>query len=312
VTTLHVDDYEAVAALPFVIAAAPDAERAVRAKAGHAITVTKILGTTSAYPQVRNFRIRRGRFFDGGDDRVAVLGAQVAEALFGTADPIGAEVRVRGVIFDVIGVMEAKGVMPDGSDEDNEILVPIRTALQRVFNVTWLNGIFITVDDPARIGAIRELLRARHGRDDFGIQNTMKLVSMQKRAADYLTGLAAGIGAVALLVGGSGILALMMMSVKERTSEIGIRIAVGATPRDILTQFLLEATLLAAGGWAAGVIAAGIGGAIVAFATEWKIAVPLDPLAASATMVLVCGLGFGVIPARQASLLPPMEALRSE
>jgi putative ABC transport system permease protein len=310
VTTLRLDDYEAIAGLPFVAAAAPDAERPVRAKSGRAITVTKILGTTPAYPRVRNFRIRAGRFFDAEDDRVAVLGAQVAEALFGNADPIGAEVRVRGVIFDVIGVMEAKGVMPDGSNEDNEILVPIRTALRRVFNVTWLSGIFITVDDPARMGEIGDLLRARHGRDDFGVQNTTKFVAMQKRVVDSMTLLAAGIGGVALTVGGAGILALMMMSVKERTSEIGIRMAVGATPRDVLVQFLLEATILAAGGWTIGAVLGALGAFAVAAFTEWKPAVPFDALLASAAMVLVAGLGFGVIPARQAALLPPMEALR--
>jgi putative ABC transport system permease protein len=311
VTTLRLDDYEAVAGLPFVAAAAPDAERPVRAKSGRSITITKVLGTTPAYARVRNFRIRAGRFFDAEEDRVAVLGAQVAEALFGNADPIGAEVRVRGVIFDVIGVMEAKGMMPDGSNEDNEILVPIRTALRRVFNITWLSGIFITVDDPARMGEIGDLLRARHGREDFGIQNTTKFVAMQKRVVDSMTLLAAGIGGVALLVGGAGILALMMMSVKERTSEIGVRMAVGATPRDVLVQFLLEATLLAFGGWTIGVLLGALGAFAVAAFTEWKPAVPLGALLASAAMVLVAGLGFGVIPARQAALLPPMEALRS-
>lgn len=311
VTTLRMEDYEAIASLPFVAAAAPDAERPVRAKAGRNITVTKILGTSAEYPRVRNYRIRSGRFFDADDDRVAVLGAQVAEALFGDADPVGAEVRVRGVILDVIGVMEAKGMMPDGSNEDNEILVPIRTALRRVFNITWLSGVFITVDDPARMAAIGDVLRARHGRDDFGIQNTTKFVAMQKEVARSLTLMAEGIGGVALVVGGAGILALMMMSVKERTSEIGVRMAVGATPRDVLAQFLLEATLLSLGGWVAGVLGGAAGALLVAAFTEWTPAIPFDALFASAAMVLVTGLGFGVVPARQAARLPPMEALRS-
>lgn len=319
VTTLRVEDYEAVAGLPFVVAAAPDAERPVRAKAGRTTTITKVLGTSPAYLTVKNLRVRAGRFFDAYDDRnarrVAVLGSQVAEALFEDGDPIGAEVRVRGVLFEVVGVLESKGVLPDGSNEDNEILVPIRTALRRVLNISWLSGIFVSVDDPARIDAARaaigDLLRRRHGGEDFGIQNTTKFVAMQKQAAQYLVLLAAGIGGVALLVGGTGILALMMMSVKERTSEIGVRMAVGATPRDVLVQFLLEATLLTTGGWAAGVALAAMGAGIIALATEWKMAVPADALAASAAMVLIAGLGFGAVPARQASLLPPMEALRS-
>jgi putative ABC transport system permease protein len=332
VTTLRVEDFEAIAALPFVTAAAPDAERPVRAKAGRTTTLTKILGTTPAYPRVRNFRIRAGRFFDADDDaharRVAVLGAQVADALFDGANPIGRELRVRGVPFDVIGVMERKGVMPDGSDEDNEILVPLRTALRRVLNVTWLNGIFVSVDDPSRADAVREVMRERSGvrrpcrrcdrggaaaalQDDFVVQNTLRLVQMQQRAAGALTLLAAGIGGVALLVGGAGILALMLMSVRERTGEIGVRMAVGATPRDILLQFLFESTLLAAGGWLLGVAGGAIAAVIVAAATQWTIAVPLDALLASAAMVLLAGVGFGLVPARQASRLAPMDALRS-
>ncbi len=222
---------------------------------------------------------------------------------------------MRGVIFEVIGVMEAKGAMPDGSDEDNEILVPIRTALRRVFNSTWLSGIFVSVDDPARIdadrAAIADVMRRRHGRDDAGVQNTMRFVAMQKRVADSMSMLAAGIGGVALLVGGSGILALMMMSVKERTSEIGLRMAIGATPRDVLVQFLLEAALLAAAGWLLGAILGAAGAGIVAKFTDWRPAVPIDALLGSAAMVLIGGVGFGVVPARKASRVPAMEALRS-
>ncbi len=159
-------------------------------------------------------------------------------------------------LFDVVGVLESKGVLPDGSDEDNQILVPIRTALRRVFNVTWLTGIFVSVEDRDRLdearAAIADLMRARHGRDDFSLQNTEKMLAMQKRTADLLSLLASGLAGVALLVSGSGILALMMMSVKERTSEIGLRRALGATTRDILGQFLLEATMLAGGGWLLG------------------------------------------------------------
>jgi putative ABC transport system permease protein len=154
-------------------------------------------------------------------------------------------------------------------------------------------------------------MRDRHGREDFSIQNTMKFVSMQKRTADFLTLLATGLGAVALIVGGTGILALMMMSVKERTREIGLRMALGATPGEILMQFLFEATLLATGGWVAGLMIGGLGAAAVAIGTEWKVAVPFDALLASAVMVVVAGLGFGAFPARKASLMPPIDALQS-
>ena len=318
VSTLTPDDCAAIAALPFVAAAAPDAERNVRAKAGNSSTKTKVLGTSPRYPVVRNFRLESGRFFDDDDDRharrVAVLGSSVATALFDGANPIGREILVRSVIFEVIGVLESKGVAPDGSDEDNQIFVPLKTVLRRVLNKPSLSGIFVSVRDPRRIDdarrAIAEVLRARHGRDDFGIQNTMKFVAMQKQTADFLTLLAAGLGGIALVVAGSGILALMTMSVKERTSEIGLRMALGATPRDVLLQFLFEATLLTGCGWLAGIAAGGIGAAIVAFATDWKVARPINALVASAAMVLLCGLGFGVFPARKAARMQPIDALR--
>jgi putative ABC transport system permease protein len=319
VATLTPDDCQAIAALPFVAAAAPDAERAVRAKSGSSSTKTKVLGTTQSYLSVRNFRLESGRFFDDDDNRnarrVAVIGSGVATALFDDANPLGRELRVRSVIFEVIGVLEAKGVAPDGSDEDNQLFVPLKTVLRRVLNKPSLSGIFVSVRDPARIDDARrdiaEVLRKRHGREDFAVQNTMKFVAMQKQSADFLTLLAAGLGGIALIVAGSGILALMTMSVKERTSEIGLRMALGATPRDVLLQFLFEATLLTGCGWLAGIAAGGIGAMIVALATDWSVAVPMNALLASAVMVVLCGLGFGVFPARKASRMQPMDALRT-
>src|SRR5262249_6644098 len=176
-------------------------------------------------------------------------------------------------------------------------------------------GIYISVRDPAKMdeakSAMTALVRARHGREDFAVQNTTKFMSMQKQTADFLGTLGLGLGGIALLVGGTGILALMMMSVKERSGEIGLRMALGATPRNILAQFLFEATLLAAGGWAAGLAVGAVGALVMKAATEWALALPVDALLASAAMVLIAGLGFGALPARRASLMPPMEALRS-
>ncbi|HEX6101143.1 MAG TPA: ABC transporter permease [Thermoanaerobaculia bacterium] len=312
VTTLVPEDAEAIAALPSVASAAPGVERPLRVKAGPYASVTKVLGTTPPFLRIRNFRVQRGRFFDARDDlqRVAVLGARTAEALFPEQDAVGREVRIRGVPFEVIGVLEAKGITPDGGDEDNQIVIPFRTAMRRAFNTTWLTTVFVTARDveTAR-GEIERLLRARHRREDFGVQNTTRLLSMQKQTAGFLTLLATGLGAIALIVGGVGILALMLMSVRERTGEIGLRMAVGATPNDILAQFLFEATLLALGGWMAGLVIGSIGAAAVALGTEWTLAVPVDALAASAVMVVIAGLGFGAFPARKASLLPPIEAL---
>ena len=312
VTTLVPEDVESIASLPLVESAAPGVERPLRVKAGAIASITKVLGTTPEFLGIRNFRVQSGRFFDEADDlqRVAVLGARTAESLFPDGNAVGSEVRVRGVPFEVIGVLEAKGLAGDGADEDNQILIPFRTAMRRVFNTTSLTTIFVTARDVDGARAdIYALLRERHGREDFGVQNTTKFLSMQKQTADFLTLLATGLAGIALIVGGAGILALMSMSVRERTGEIGLRIAVGATPGDILAQFLFEATLLALGGWMTGLAIGAIGAAAVILGTEWPLAVPANAIAASLAMVLIAGLGFGAVPARKASLLPPIEAL---
>lgn len=312
VTTLTPEDAEAIAALPSVASAAPGVDRPLRVKAGAHVSIAKVLGTTPELPLIRNFRVREGRFFDDADElqRVAVLGARTAEALFPDGNAVGRELRVRGVPFEVIGVLEAKGVTPDGGDEDNQVVVPLRTAMRRVYNTTWLTTVFVTATDLAAARCdIETLLRVRHGAEDFSVQNTSKFLAMQKQTADSLTMLATALAGLALIVGGAGILALMLMSVRERTREIGLRIAVGATPRDILAQFLFEATLLALGGWMAGLVIGAVGAAVVALGTEWTLAVPVHALVASAAMVVITGLGFGAFPARKASLLPPIEAL---
>jgi putative ABC transport system permease protein len=321
-TSLRLADAAAIAELSLVAAAAAGVEGAVRIKAGNATTTTRLLGTTAAYPAVRNFAVARGRFFDAADDRsarrVAVLGARVAEALF-EESPVGRQIRIRGVPFEVAGVLRAKGVVAEG-DEDNVVLIPVRTAQRRVFNLTWLNVVFVSARDPERMAdaaaQVGALLAARHGaaggargERDFEIQNTTRLFAMQQRAAATLTGLTTGLAALALGVGGAGILALMLLSVKERTGEIGLRIAVGARPRDIVIQFLLESTALALGGWSAGLALGGAAAAAVALATSWQLAVPVQALGMSLGMAVVVGLGFGAVPARKAAAVPPMRAL---
>lgn len=371
VTTLEVADYEAIAALDDVAAAAPGAETTATVKAGTLATTSRVLGTTTAFLRVQRLRVEAGRFIEADDDRharrVVVLGGRAARTLFperttadvvgrtvsgaaaasnatdaasgvdtasnaalgmdagtdadtgdGVGAAIGREVRIRGVPFEVVGVLALQGSLADGAEQDNQVIVPIRTALRRVLNVDWLSTVFVSVRDLDRMGraetGIAALLRERHrldGRaDDFGVQNTVRFLAMQKEMADSLTLLTTGLAALALLVGGIGILALMLLSVKERTAEIGLRMALGARPRDILGQFLIEATLLALGGWAAGTLLGVLGAAGVALGTTWAIAVPRDALIASFAMAVATGLGFGAVPARRASLLPPIEALR--
>ncbi|HSS78854.1 MAG TPA: ABC transporter permease [Thermoanaerobaculia bacterium] len=332
VTTLTPADAAALAELERVDEAMPGMEGTLRVKGGGGSVVATVLGATQAFPRVRRFRLRAGRFFDAEDEegarRVAVLGARVAERLFGDEPPdalLGRGLSLRGNPFEIVGVLEAKGVLADGSDEDSTIVIPIRTALRRVFNVAYLSTVFVTVRDSSRRGQmdaaqaeIGALLRQRHRlrdnapADDFAVQDKAKLLASQKEAAATLTLLTAGLSGLALLVGGTGILALMLLSVKERTGEIGLRLAVGARPRDILIQFLAEATALALGGWLAGVTLAALGSGALALGTSWKVAVPVGALLASLAMALFTGLGFGAVPARKASLLPPIRALGTE
>jgi putative ABC transport system permease protein len=322
VTTLRLDDFRAVATLPLTAEAAPAVDGGLRVKAGPRSAPASVLGTAPSLFRLRNLRLHGGRLFDEEDDtakaRVAVLGARIAEMLFPNGDAIGAEVRVRSLPFDVIGVLEPKGIEADGSDQDGTVFIPVQTALRRVFNTTFLTTVFVSVPERGRMReaevALRGLLRERHrlatpAPDDFAIQDQLRLLVLQQEAVESLTLLTGGLAAVSLLVGGAGILALMLLSVKERTAEIGLRMAVGARPRDVLVQFLGEATLLALGGWLVGTAAALVGGAAVALGTEWRLAFPAQAAVASFLMALVTGLGFGAVPARKAALLPPIEAL---
>ena len=326
VSTLTEADDEAIEELGSVSAAVPGQENTVTVKAGNRSMSARVLGTTEPYLEVCRFQMDRGRFLDADDNeqarRVAVLGARVEQEIFPGEYATGKEIRIRGVPFEVIGVLKAKGIQADGSDQDNQVVIPIRTALRRVFNLTWLNPIFVSVREPGEMSAaedqIKLLLRSRHRRassdkpDDFSIQNKAKALAAQRQIADSLTTLAVGLAGVSLIAGGIGILALMSMSVKERTSEIGLRMAVGARPVDILVQFLAEATLLAVAGWIGGLAAGAAGVATVALAAKWTIAISPSMLLISLGAVLVAGVGFGTWPARKASSITPMRALQVE
>ena len=326
VTSLMLDDYQAITQRPQVSAAVPGFESPVIVKADNLSMSVMVLGTTSPYLDVCHFRLQEGRFVTEDDDRnasrVAVLGARVNETLFAGQSSIGRQIRVRNVLFEIVGVLEAKGVLADGSDEDDRIVIPIPTALRRVFNSTWLNPIFISVRDVTEMDIARTdvnaLLRERHGLDqgnkpdDFSIQDKTKVLAARKQLADSLTLLATGLAAASLVVGGVGILALMLMSVKERTAEIGLRMATGAKPRDIFVQFLLEATSIAAGGWLAGMAMAVVATLTIAQATGWTTSISSGLVFMMLSIVLTSGLIFGAYPARRASLMPPLRALRME
>ena len=327
VTTLTLEDVEAIGReCSAVNAAAPLQSKKMQVKYGNLSTNTTVVGTTTEFQKVRNFYVATGAFFTDEENlasrRAAVLGQSVVNNLFEGRNPIGETIRIGKVPFEVIGVMESKGADLNGFDQDDQIFIPIRTALRRVFNLTYINTINIQATNTETMGRavaqITEMLRERHRLnkrqkpDDFTIQNQADLLEAQRETTDTFTMLIGSIAGISLLVGGIGILAIMLIAIRERTNEIGLRMAVGASRKDIVIQFVAEASILAVGGGIAGVVLGVIGSLFVAVGTMWSISVSLSSILIAFGFSLIVGLFFGVYPARKASLLDPIEALRSE
>ena len=321
--TLRAADADAVAALPEVAAAAPGVDGAVRVKAGGITTAASVMGTTPAFLEIRGYRLAEGRFIDSADveasRRVAVLGARVAAALFPGGGAVGRDVRVRGVPFEVVGVLAPKGASIDGGDEDDQLVLPVSTALRRVFNRTWISAVFVSAARPAAMDGtaarVGGLLRIRHrptrlGGDDFEVQNTARLVALQRQTLALLQWLTLALAAITVAAGGAGVLTLMWLSVSDRTPEIGLRLAVGATPGDVFRQFLTEAALVGAAGWIGGLALASIATLALGWITAWAVAPPADVAALSAAMVALSALGPGLVPAMRAARVAPVRALR--
>ncbi|MFQ5630754.1 MAG: ABC transporter permease [bacterium] len=327
VETLLLEDYEAILTeCPSVRLATPVQDRGRPIKFDNYSTVANVLGATPDFAEIRNFPVVAGRYFSDAENkatrRVAVIGYRVIENLFDGEYPVGEIIRISNIPFEVIGVLKEKGVSPDGADEDNVVVIPIATALRRVFNLNHLDKIFVqatstNVMERATV-EIRELLRERHRlnkrskTDDFTIQNQIDALNAQRQTSDMFTLLITSIAGLSLFVGGVGILAIMLLSVKERTNEIGLRMATGARPKDVLTQFLAEALVLGLFGGLFGVICGVLGAAIVGKSTAWHTAISPESILISLLFSFAIGLFFGVYPARKASLLDPIEALRAE
>ena len=320
-TTLTPGDLDHISALPLIASAAPALEGKVRVKFGGRGTIGTLRGTTPLFLPVRNFVIADGRMFDSGDEseasRVVVLGARVNRELGKGKNLTGQVVRIGAVPFDVIGVLQEKGTTPDGANEDDQILVPLGTALRRVFNEHWLTAVYASVTEPDKMNqaeaqieaALRQQHRCKAGADDFAVQATAKVRVFQQEMTASLSSYATWLAGIALLIGGFGIMALMFISVRERTGEIGLRIAVGAEPRDILLQFLLESGALALAGWFAGCAIGGMGAVGVAVGSSLPLVLPAPAVLLSFVTTIVIGLVFGVLPARAAAKIPPIQAL---
>jgi len=325
VTTLVPEDAAAVAhECPSVVLASPALTRKSSARFETNTSNTNVLGMTLEGFRIRNITVFSGRAFDEFENRarrrVAVLGPTSAANLFGQTDPLGLPFRIGRVPFEVIGVTEPKGVDANGVDQDDLIIVPLETAMRRVFNVTHVDMIYVQARDREALDAaeheIGDLLRRRHRLrdkpDDFTVQNQATLLETERETSRSMTLLIGSVAGISLLVGGIGILAVMLISVRERTREIGLRRAVGAMRRDIRNQFLFESGLLAGAGGLSGVLL-GAGGAWAATALGyWDTVISWPAIVIAFGFSTTLGVVFGLYPALRAARLEPTEALRAE
>jgi putative ABC transport system permease protein len=283
-----------------------------------------VIGTSPNWLQLRSDEVQGGAFFTEEQNttlaRVAVIGTDVRTALFPDEDPLGKTLRIADVPFQVIGLLKSRGAGPAGGSLDNLVLIPVNTASRRLFNRDFLTMVIAQVKDPERnseaTGKVTELLRERHhirppALDDFTITNPAATMAQVTRASSTLTKILTGVAAMALLIGGVVIMSLMSIAVSERWKEIGVRRSVGATRGDIVSQFMLEATLVALMGGIAGAVV-GWGG--MQFATRMQKLPQIlvwRPFAAAILLSVIVGVVFGIYPAWKASRLDPIQALRS-
>jgi putative ABC transport system permease protein len=286
---------------------------------------TAVDGVSLDYPAIRDWGVSSGRFFDDADLRgmrkVAVIGKTVADNLFPGQDPVGQQVRLRSVPFEVIGVLDPKGQTAEGRDQDDVILSPYTTVQTRLAGRNFIPQILGSTGRKEDIAAAQQEMRgvlreshklADYENDDFTIKNQGELATAAQGTADVMTLLLAAIASISLLVGGIGIMNIMLVSVTERTREIGIRMAIGARGADVLTQFLVESVVMSVIGGAIGVGVGYAGSAVLHGVTTWGTAISLPVVGIAIGFSAAVGIFFGFYPARKAAALDPIEALRYE
>ena len=325
-TTLTEEDALAIQReCPSVSLISPGTRSGGQVIAGNLNWATGIEGTGPDYLEIRKWGIAYGEFYTDQDvkgaAKVCVLGRTVADNLFPESSPVGQSIRIRNVPFKVIGVLTKKGQNAMGQDQDDVILAPYTTVTRRLTWYPYLRQILVSASSPANIPVaqreITDVLRMRHKipqyePDDFTIRNQADLATAATATTEILTVLLASIASVSLLVGGIGIMNIMLVSVTERTREIGIRMSVGARGRDILTQFLIEALVLSLLGGITGIILGVAGSSAISTFAKWPTIITVFSIFLSFGFSIAIGIFFGFYPARKAALLNPIDALRYE
>ena len=323
--SLKVSDYQAISKLDGVKAASPYTANSYVTIYQSKNWTTTVSGVSSNFQDVNNWTMAEGRFISSKNvenrERVAVVGQTVVKNLFAGEDPVGKEIRVKNIPFRVIGVLNSKGNGTMGNDQDDVIFIPYTTAMERVEGVDYLRMVYVVASDDNGIDRlqsdIENLLRVRHSikdtnLDDFNIQNMKSIMETMEQTTGSLTLFLGAVAAISLVVGGIGIMNIMLVSVTERTREIGIRKALGATYFVIVTQFLIEAVVISLMGGLIG-IALGIGASkLIGLASGMSTVISVPTIVLSFAFSMAIGLVFGIYPARKAAKLNPIDALHYE
>ncbi|WP_340694748.1 ABC transporter permease [Hydrogenobacter thermophilus] len=322
--TLSIGDAQAVAKeCPSVLRVAPIRAGVAQVVYANMNWATGVVGTTEDYFEMRDWKVVSGRVFSDEDVRsaskVAVLGQTVVDNLFVGEDPVGKVIRIKGMPFTVIGVLERKGQSPMGQDQDDTIIVPVSSAQRFLFGTTFpgqIDRMMVQAIGPQYMEdaqeEVKQAILQRHKQEDFTVRNLTQFLQVQEQSARVMSLLLLSVASVSLIVGGIGIMNIMLVSVAERTKEIGIRMAVGAKVWDIRMQFLLEAVILSTLGGFVGIILGVVSSYLMSKAFSWNILISISDILIAFSFSFFVGILFGFYPAYKASNLNPVDALRYE